>query len=249
MSRFAEEAFMKHSSGARKTVNLSESVNRHLAMYARGATAAGVSMLALAQPADAKVIYTPAHARVQASNTPYCLDFGVTVVRPVCDFGIKVYYGNEGTNIFLSSVGVQPYTEGNGIVATVDQQAAALRSGAKIGPANHFRGPRFGIMAQHRISSQYHMSTWRGPWIKDSRGLKDRYLGLKFIHTDGIHFGWARFSIVIGKTGLQAVLNGYAYETIPNKPIIAGETRGADTVLPEADATPATLGKLAQGRK
>jgi hypothetical protein len=34
------------------------------------------------------------------------------------------------------------------------------------------------------------------------------------------------------------VITGYAFETIPNKPIIAGKTRGKDD---------ATLGQLAQG--
>jgi len=38
--------------------------------------------------------------------------------------------------------------------------------------------------------------------------------------------------------GEGAILTGYAYETIPNKLIIAGQTHGRDE---------ATLGRLAQG--
>jgi hypothetical protein len=42
---------------------------------------------------------------------------------------------------------------------------------------------------------------------------------------------------------IEATLTGYAYETIPNKPIIAGKTKGPDVITLE----PATLGHLAQG--
>jgi hypothetical protein len=57
---------MQRSSGPRKIVsNLSESVKQQLNMYAIAAGAGGVSLLALAQPSEAKIIYT--HANVQLS--------------------------------------------------------------------------------------------------------------------------------------------------------------------------------------
>ena len=60
---------MKHSSGPRKTAsNLSESVHQRLNMYALAASAAGVGVLALAQPAEAKIIYTPAHKSIGAKT-------------------------------------------------------------------------------------------------------------------------------------------------------------------------------------
>ncbi len=43
----------------RKTVNLGQSVHHDLTVYALAAGAAGVSVLALAQPADAEVVYNP----------------------------------------------------------------------------------------------------------------------------------------------------------------------------------------------
>jgi hypothetical protein len=45
------------------------------------------------------------------------------------------------------------------------------------------------------------------------------------------------------KNGITAVVTGYAYETIPNKPIITGKTKGPDVVTLQ----PATLGHLATG--
>jgi hypothetical protein len=52
------------------------------------------------------------------------------------------------------------------------------------------------------------------------------------------HYGWVRMNVEIKGMNFTATLTGYAYETIPNKPIIAGQTRRKDE---------ATLGRLAQG--
>jgi hypothetical protein len=56
---------MKRSSEPRKTANLSESLHQQLNMYALAASAAGVSVLSLAQPAEAKIVYTNAHVALQ----------------------------------------------------------------------------------------------------------------------------------------------------------------------------------------
>src|ERR1700678_1350243 len=53
---------MNRSSGPRKTAsNLSESMHQQLSTYALAASAAGVGILALAQPAEAKIVYTKTH--------------------------------------------------------------------------------------------------------------------------------------------------------------------------------------------
>jgi hypothetical protein len=57
---------MQRSSGPRKTTNLSESVHHQLSMYALAAGAAGVGILALAQPGEAKIVYTAAHTPIRA---------------------------------------------------------------------------------------------------------------------------------------------------------------------------------------
>jgi hypothetical protein len=50
---------VKRSCGPRKTADLSESVHQQLNMYTLAAGAAGVSLLCLTPPCDAKTIYTP----------------------------------------------------------------------------------------------------------------------------------------------------------------------------------------------
>jgi len=81
-----------------------------------------------------------------------------------------------------------------------------------------------------------------GPWTN----VKNRYLGLKFMVNGKPHFGWARANVSCNLSDFKitAVLTGYAYETIPNKAIIAGKTKGPDVITVE----PATLGRLALGR-
>jgi hypothetical protein len=44
---------------------------------------------------------------------------------------------------------------------------------------------------------------------------------------------------------VSGTLTGYAYETIPNKPIIAGKMKGEDVITFQPD----TLGDLARGTK
>jgi hypothetical protein len=83
------------------------------------------------------------------------------------------------------------------------------------------------------------ISAYCGPWL----GVKNRYLGLKFQIRGTSHFGWARLSVVSTENSItSAALTGYAYETVANKPIIAGKTKGRDVVT-----LPRTLGHLAAG--
>jgi hypothetical protein len=71
------------------------------------------------------------------------------------------------------------------------------------------------------------------PWV----GLtKPTYLGLKFVIKGKTHFGWARIGFENGTT-----LTGYAYETIPNKPIITGKTKGSEGIGNTSQPSPAAF--------
>jgi hypothetical protein len=54
---------MRQSPRVRAATRLSERLHRQLNMYAVAASAAGVGMLALAQPTEAKIVYTPTYQR------------------------------------------------------------------------------------------------------------------------------------------------------------------------------------------
>ena len=87
--------------------------------------------------------------------------------------------------------------------------------------------------------------TWTGPWLNGGKGVKNRYLGLKFKINGRCHFGWARVTVTITSNDFTATLTGYAYETISGKGIVAGKTKGPDVVTVPVGS----LGRLALGRK
>jgi hypothetical protein len=239
---------MNPSSRRYKTpAKLAESTQQRLAMYALAASAAGVGVLALAQSAEAKIIYTPAHHLIGANQT-YRIDLNHDGIPDFMLFNFYTY----GSGAPDGAVGVVPKRRANEVwaaqhcsSAAVFLCAAALPKGTKIGPKGRFLPvyPSGEIMAASNIHG-YRTGSWFD---------MTRYLGLKFVIKGTMHFGWARVSVSAPKNfKFTATLLGYAYETIPNKPIIAGATKGPDEAEPTASLnTPthesATLGTLALG--
>ena len=78
----------------------------------------------------------------------------------------------------------------------------------------------------------------RGPWVH----ANERYLGLKFVINGEFHFGWARLDVNCDYPHpINARLTGYAYETIPNQPIVTGDTQETNV------SDRGSLGNLARG--
>jgi hypothetical protein len=245
---------MKRSPQAPRTVaNLSESVRRQLNMYALAATAAGVSALALAQPAEAKIVYTPAHVKL-VGGQPFALDLNHD---GKVDFYLFHYYwaeSSDGANDLRACDGISTNTHGKfcsvfssdglNAIRVIESMGrswgAALRPGAKIQRVDRFENKQPIILGleNYAVSNP----RWYGPWANYGKGVKNRYLGMKFKINDRFHFGWARLTFTTTKDTFTAILTGYAYETIPGKAIVAGKTKGPDVVV-----EPATLGHLAQG--
>jgi hypothetical protein len=73
---------MKASPLPRKTANLSESVHQQLSMYALAASAAGVGALCFAKPAEARIVYTPAHERLRPTVACFTLIL-ITTESPI----------------------------------------------------------------------------------------------------------------------------------------------------------------------
>jgi hypothetical protein len=222
---------------ARVPSQVSESLHRRLNAYALAASAAGVSALAVAQPAQARIVYTPTH-HVITFGHPYDLDVNNDGRR---DFRLSNGATTGGTSCGNSSgMAADGLRSGyNSIVGkdiSFHQSASALRAGVPIGAANQSRGN----MAVVKYNFCSKTSRFYGQWANGGKGVKNRYLGLKFYIGKQAHYGWARlnFAVLHHEPEFKATLTGYAYETIPNKPIIAGQTHGRDDAI---------LGRLAQG--
>jgi hypothetical protein len=240
----------------RQQVQLEAVVERTLCAYTSAALAAGVSLLAVNRSAEAKIIYTPAHTTIPfKSQIPLDLnhdgspDFwfrnqtntdhagnGSTFLSAGCLHKVKTstYVCNDPNNMIW----------GRGTFRV--RFASALPAGYTVGPNQSYfqqstrdtaemaRFPHFG-------SSPGYSKLSSGQWPY----TRHRYLGLRFVIEGKIHYGWARVdvpTIQYGK-GIVAVLTGYAYETIPNKPIITGKTKGPEVITLD----PASLGHLALG--
>ena len=220
---------MKHSSRPRKPSQVSESINVRLNMYALAAGAAGVGVFALAQPAQAKIVYTPAHQLVGA-NGVYNLDLDH---NGTVDFLVQQWnYGNWASNNQL----LADPAVGNAVQGS-RHLAAALLSGASIGPAQKFIA---GDSNGEVMLSVTHFTTGGTSFLHGSwANVRNRYLGLKFVINGETHYGWARLSVQRQAFHFEAELSGYAYETTPNMAIKAGET-SSDTA--DSSAKPVNAG-------
>jgi hypothetical protein len=232
---------MKPSSRPPRTpFTFSDSLHHQLSLYAVAAGAACVGMLGLAQPAEAKIIYTKADERVFGIDVPFDLNHdGKT------DFFFRSFVVATTP---ATSTGLVIHPESpNAIWVTSKGKAAALCAGAQIGAKAPFSSPSGSVSMGKIVRVQTNGKRYYvGPWENGGKGVKNRYLGLRFQIKGKTHYGWARLNFPRPQ---QAILTGYAYETIPNKTIIAGKTKGPDVATAQPETAPGGLGRLASGCK
>lgn len=221
----------------REKTQLNAVLERDLLLYAAAAGAACTGILVSAPETQAEIVYTPVHILIGAHHK-VALDLnhdGVT------DFTIS-NHAFCTTDICGRTLLALP--AGNNKVAGaksvfIIDMAYALKAGSEIGPKLQFVGK---LMAAS--GTEYGSG---GNWFN----VTNRYLGFKLTVNGESHYGWARLNVAAGTGKIQAVLTGYAYETVANKPIIAGKTKGPEA---EAASSPANvpaaqpmLGMLAMG--
>jgi hypothetical protein len=221
-------------------------------MYALAAAAAGAGVLVLTPLAEAKIVYTKAH-QVIGLRQHYNLDLNHD---GNIDFVIKNSSAgfSSGNRRFLYASGITTGTALNEAVGSVNKYgflAAALKPGARIGGVRKFWNQAKMVFNCSGTECGLESSRTSGNWVN----VTNRYLGLRFVIKGKVHYGWARLSVqYVRFTTLSATLTGYAYETIPGKSIVAGQTKGPDGGKRAASnaslaAAPsrASLGRLALG--
>jgi hypothetical protein len=237
---------MKRSARPRDTSKLSDSIHQKLNTYALAASAAGVGALALAQPAEGRIIYTKAD-RVIGPKITFHLDLNHDGIN---DFDLKdivTTYTSGGVRAALSALPDQQKNALWGHTVQPKGYASALFANVRVGLKGRFLGGT-GLMAESSVSGgRPSIFSCTGPWAN----VSNRYLGLKFVIKGETHFGWARLSVRCSGTRVTATLTGYAYESIANRPILTGKERGTDgpdDPIPAGNSS-TTLGHLAQGAK
>jgi hypothetical protein len=215
---------------SRKPSNLSESMSKRLNSYALAASAAGVSLLALAQPLDAEIVYTKAYRHIPP-KTAFNLDLnhdGITdfIISNVLEKG-KIPEGAVTVSMLGNAV----------------KGRAPAYTASALGPDIELQ-PNVGFLAVHgfllMVYSSYSDGTHvEGQWLN----VKPRYLGLRFLIDGEIHMGWARLCVRCKHQECHVLLTGYAYETVANQPIITGKIHGPDVITVQDPS----LGHLASG--
>jgi hypothetical protein len=244
---------MKRNPRSRQAVNLSQPLHKKIDLYSLAAGAAGVGMLALAPSAQAEIIYTAANLSVGRLG-PVTIDLN-NDGKPDMQFSggeaVSSFGGTYGFNLARASYAPSSNAAVGKKVGRW-AEALALPAGQEIGPNRPFSG---GLIAD-RYYNVYRRSNpilrWYGQWGNQGKGLNNRYAGVRFMIDGELHYGWIRVSVSVSGPNYTGKVTGYAYETIPNKPIIAGATKESDeekssAALETPASGPATLGALALG--
>ena len=242
------------SSNPRVTTRLNPTEERKLLGYAALASAAGVTALALAQPCEAKIEYTQTNETI-GRNGRLIIDLNHDGID---DFTVFDRSGQAQfrTSQFLWVQGMAGnLVNCNSTFCASSEFAGALSAGSQI-QLHGARGWMNPAIMAYAVLSRFG-SFYTGPWSR----IKTRYLGVQFQINGETHFGWIRLSVKFRKGGTpkdrawEVNLSGFAYETVPGKPITAGQTKGSDETASEIlhgtkpllGAQIATLGQLALG--
>ena len=225
----ADEKGQVREKRSRRKIQLSENSERKLAAYA---LAAGVGLLASVPVANAEVVFTPTHTVFTKGILNVDLDHDGTT-----DFVLSIYtFGFPDRRL-----GARGAKADNGILGFGGSSypPLALNAGARVGPHSSF----FRFNAPAVIVGT---SGFEGPFANTG----NKFMGFKFTISGEAHYGWAllnaRTAVQDGRPGIQTTLLGYAYDTVANEAIHAGQMRADITIPPHAPVA-GSLATLAQG--
>ena len=255
----------KAQSKERGTSTLSSTLEKNLSAYALAAGSAGVALLACAQPAEAKVVVTKVDIPVPINAGPVNFDingdgqndFGLSAAnfptntctearsKPTGKNGRQPLgcFFNDRLNVIPVQAANEVWQEGLSFYGG-EPCAADLGRGVRIDRLRPFAAGKILMTGEEGTSEGHQLCrSW-------TQATNKHYLGVKFLDKESkVHYGWVR----VINSFTHATITAYAYETIPNKPILAGAETGDEASLlepsnlPSKGARPASLGYLALG--
>jgi hypothetical protein len=228
---------------------LSQTDDHRLNLYSLAAVAAGVSLVALAQPADAEVVVTRKTIGINV-GAPAFVDLNKDGIADF-EFSVTTFRTNKSSHLNVK-LAAKALTGGEVVgekkYPNLGPYASALVRGAKIGPSAHFSSSRGEITIQRLSAFSSGNGRTYGNWSYYSG--KNHFLGVKFLIKGETHYGWIRLALGPVPQTVPTSVIGWAYETVANKKITAGETSDDSSQPAGSDQrkiTGPSLGMLALG--
>jgi hypothetical protein len=203
---------------------LHKSLDRRLFLY----TLAAGTALAASPASHAEVVFTPSNALFQGLGK-FDIDLDNDGSTDFSLIAKWTYYDTGNMIQALFASGNRPSHQ----ILTKNGDAVALSKFSRIGPGQPFRA--FALMET---------PFYRGSWNYWGGYGKDRCLGVRFLIHGEVHYGWIGFRQV-RNIPVAAKLYGYAYETTPDKGILAGDTGTAASF--DSSTNPTSMEILAVG--
>jgi hypothetical protein len=222
----------------------SNHLNRQIGQYSLAAAVAGVSVLALAAPVAGEVVVTKKTIQIPVSSSDMPHPVRISMANNGVNnfsFSLASFPANGSTYPLRDLIVYGASSNANPEVAccSLHAYAPALQRGARIGPSAGTVGFGGGYANIER--------TYAGPIVRGLRGSwggnpKDRYVGVRFWISGKTHYGWIRLTVKTSTDPhgprLTATITGYAYETVANKPILAGTAATESTTSAEVASKP-----------
>ena len=231
---------------------LPDNLSRRVSPYSMAAAAAGVSVLALAAPAQSEVVITKKTITFTALGPAATVDLNNDGI-PDFEFDATsfAYHGASNGSLFTRPLAGGAVV-GKPLVSGGRSYASALMRGARIAASEHFTTGSFTIIEGTRGSFSYSGTGKHSSFGRWPLGTKNRYLGVKFLINGHTHYGWIRLSVNPDRREgeVSGTITAYAYETVPNKPIFAGVAANTKSGAPRTNAdliSQPSLGMLATG--
>ena len=232
--------------GRKRPINREDSgLTKRLASYAAAAGGA-VALLGVTDTADAKIVYTPVIVNF-TSTIPTQYVLRPDRIHPALTLSI----GYCSASVFCSEFQAIGKIDGEIIGYPVETKFEGKQYGTTLLAA----GQRIGASGNFESDAKFHYLKAESVFSSHSGfgQFGNGFFGFKFSIDGQTHYGWGRITNSYVNDGYVYTLTGFAYETIPNRRILAGQEQGSyaepgsEGDSSSAQAGRSTLGSLALG--
>ena len=165
-------------------------------------------------------------------NNDGIIDFQFSSTERICGDGLVTAIIRQ---LYISIAPASGGIVTNNVIPNPLYLVTAFDSSAVIAPGSlwvstpQISTPQFLLYGASRPGYNVRCMGAYGYWLN----VSDKYLGLKFIKGNSTYYGWARLTSTYSATPGpyryltmgQLILKDYAYNSSPNQPILAGQTK------------------------